>query len=159
MHNFLEFSQLPFVFRWEYINTEKALCRLNIELTESARFGPNVAGTMKEKKRCWPFFLILFKAMYFLESSQLSFVFRWEYINTEKALCCLNIELKVSARFRPKVARTMKEKNHVGFFFYFLPRIWIVKRGFTAKTIVDEQLSEAETSSSACGWYKARLLR
>ena len=27
---------------------------------------------------------------------------------------------------------------------------WIVKRGFAAKTIVDEQLSEAETSSSAC---------
>ena len=34
-----------------------------------------------------------------------------------------------------------------------------MKGGFVAKTIVDEQLSEAETSSSACGWYKARLLR
>ena len=29
--------------------------------------------------------------------------------------------------------------------------LWIVKRGFAAKTIVDEQLSEAETSSSVCG--------
>ena len=37
--------------------------------------------------------------------------------------------------------------------------LWIMKRGFVEKTIVDEQLSEAETSSSACGWYKARLLR
>ena len=37
--------------------------------------------------------------------------------------------------------------------------LWIVKRSFAAKTIVDEQLLEAETSSSACGWYKARLLR
>ena len=37
--------------------------------------------------------------------------------------------------------------------------LWIVKRGFAAKTIVDEQLSEAETSSSACGRYKARLVR
>ena len=37
--------------------------------------------------------------------------------------------------------------------------LWIMKRDFVEKTIVDEQLSEAETSSSACGWYKARLLR
>ena len=37
--------------------------------------------------------------------------------------------------------------------------LWIMKRGFVAKTIVDEQLSEAETSSSACGRYKARLVR
>ena len=29
--------------------------------------------------------------------------------------------------------------------------LWIVKRGFAAKTIVDEQLSEPETSSSVCG--------
>ena len=29
--------------------------------------------------------------------------------------------------------------------------LWIMKRGFAAKMIVDEQLSEAETSSSACG--------
>ena len=28
--------------------------------------------------------------------------------------------------------------------------LWIVKRGFAAKTIVDEQLSEAEMSSSVC---------
>ena len=58
---------------------------------------------------------------------------------------------KVSARFGPNVARAMKEKNDVGFFLYFLPRIWIMKRGFAAKKIVDEQLSEAETSSFACG--------
>ena len=37
--------------------------------------------------------------------------------------------------------------------------LWIMKGGFVAKTIVDEQLSEAETSSSACGIYKARLVR
>ena len=29
--------------------------------------------------------------------------------------------------------------------------LWIVKRGFAAKTIVHKQLSEAETSSSVCG--------
>ena len=32
------------------MNTEKALCRSNIELMESTRFGPKVARTMKEKK-------------------------------------------------------------------------------------------------------------